>query len=371
MLYLERNSAGFRTSRQAGTVVGFHEDGDGGFMKTVQWSLETIPDRLRSAKNVAAGQFLAKPARLRSEVPYIAVTHPERNVVGVGIGLKIVKGKVTDRPCIRFYVERKVPAARIPRESLLPSRLEGIETDVVETGRFRALPATIGQVRSRLRPARPGCSVGFQFPPPNVGTVMAGTFGAVARAASRVYVLSNNHVLANENRLPKGSPIFQPGLLDGGDPARDQIAALSKFKRLQRSGPNKVDCAIAEVGDTRKVSAAVLPSVGKLASGQPISAVESMRVEKVGRTTAYTTGVVMDVSADLSVQYDIGVLGFTDQVIIVGSGGSFSDAGDSGSLIVDLKTKRPTALLFAGSASHTVANHIDGVLAALGVTIVA
>ena len=41
-----------------------------------------------------------------------------------------------------------------------------------------------------------------------------------------------------------------------------------------------------------------------------------------------------------------------------------------GSLIVDMKTKRPTALLFAGSGSHTVANHLDPVLTSLGVAIV-
>lgn len=45
--------------------------------------------------------------------------------------------------------------------------------------------------------------------------------------------------------------------------------------------------------------------------------------------------------------------------------------GDSGSLIVDRKSKQAVALLFAGSATNTIANHIDDVLGALGVTIVA
>jgi hypothetical protein len=57
-------------------------------------------------------------------------------------------------------------------------------------------------------------------------------------------------------------------------------------------------------------------------------------------------------------------------MIIVGDSGSFSDAGDSGSLIVRRTGNRATGLLFAGSASHTIANHIGKVLTAFGVTLV-
>jgi hypothetical protein len=57
-------------------------------------------------------------------------------------------------------------------------------------------------------------------------------------------------------------------------------------------------------------------------------------------------------------------------MIIVGDAGvSFSNAGDSGSLIVDRRTSRATGLLFAGSGSHTIANHIQDVLDALKVTL--
>jgi hypothetical protein len=46
-----------------------------------------------------------------------------------------------------------------------------------------------------------------------------------------------------------------------------------------------------------------------------------------------------------------------------------SAAGDSGSMIVDRATQRATALLCAGSASHTIGNHMSDVLAALGVAL--
>ena len=63
-------------------------------------------------------------------------------------------------------------------------------------------------------------------------------------------------------------------------------------------------------------------------------------------------------------------LTFDDQVLIRGEAGAFSDAGDSGSLIVDRATGRATGLLFAGSARFTIANHIADVLAAFGVALV-
>ncbi len=94
-------------------------------------------------------------------------------------------------------------------------------------------------------------------------------------------------------------------------------------------------------------------------------------VQKTGRTTGYTRGVIRDISATMKITYDVGVVTFSDQVLIDGVGGAFSAAGDSGSLIVDRKTKQPVALLFAGSPSQTIANHIDDVLSALGVSIVA
>jgi hypothetical protein len=54
---------------------------------------------------------------------------------------------------------------------------------------------------------------------------------------------------------------------------------------------------------------------------------------------------------------------YKNQVAV--SGGGFSDAGDSGSLIVDQQTAEPVALLFAGSSTETVANPVGDVLAAL------
>jgi hypothetical protein len=329
-----------------------------------------VPEKLLSAKHEALTQLLSPTTAPPRLAAFAASSHPDHNVVGIGIGYKITNGKLTTQRCIRIYVDLKLAKTAMPKDFVLPPRFKGVLTDVVETGRFRPLPAVVPRERRRLRPARPGGSVGFQFTGNQAGFVMAGTFGAVVAADGARHILSNNHVLANENALPLGSPIFQPGLLDHGNPNTDRIGTLTRFVALTAGQANAVDCAIAAVLNPKTVRATFLAKVGRLKSPEPIAATEGMRVEKVGRTTGYTTGVVFDVSADVKIEYDLGMLTFQDQILVRGTTGMFSDRGDSGSVIVDRGTKRATALLFAGSASHTIANPLMDVLAQLGVSMV-
>jgi hypothetical protein len=242
-----------------------------------------------------------------------------------------------------------------------------VVTDVIEAGRFRAFLPGKPAGQRRLRPARPGCSIGFQFPDAQAGELMAGTLSALVKADGLIYILSNNHVLANENALPPGTPIFQPGLLDGGDPATDRIATLSRFVPLETGKPNYVDCALAAIVDPSTAIPTLLPKIGRLSSADPIQAAEDMPVEKTGRATGYTMGVISDVSATIPVQFELGTLMFEDQILIRSDAGAFSDGGDSGSLVVDRDSGRATGLLVGGSPQFTIANHIGAVLDALKV----
>ena len=60
------------------------------------------------------------------------------NVVGVGIGTKIIKGISTQRQCIKIYVQEKLPKNKLQNNELIPRKLNGIETDVEEVGRLKA-----------------------------------------------------------------------------------------------------------------------------------------------------------------------------------------------------------------------------------------
>jgi hypothetical protein len=327
------------------------------------------------AKQSAVQRYLTATVTAPSAA-FAATSQPEINVVGIGVGHKAKKGVSTKELSVRFYVDHKLPANVVSSENMLPSEINGVPTDVVETGRFRRLPgaaaahAAANPNQHKVRPAQPGVSCGFQFPA-SVGMVMAGTFGAVASDANGHYILSNNHVLANENQLALGSPIFQPGLLDGGNPATDLVARLARFIPISATAMNHVDCALARLQPKTIAIATFMPKVGKLASGTPVAPTVGMQVMKTGRTSGSTTGEITDIHATVKVQYDVGECQFDEQVIIVGTGGPFSAAGDSGSLIVQQEPKQPTALLFAGSLTHTIANRIDAVLTALGVEIVA
>jgi hypothetical protein len=332
--------------------------------------------KTEEAKLAAVSQYLTI-----EEAPTIHAlavsTAPRHNVTGLGIGPKLKDGAETGEECVRFYVERKIPKAALRADHMLPAQINGVVTDVIETGRFHAgapagaaAVALPGPVRTKLRPTHPGCSVGFQFTGPQSGFVMAGTYGAVVTDGTDVFILSNNHVLANENDLPLGSPIFQPGLLDGGNPATDQVAKLTKFIPINPSVHNIVDCAIAKLLSKGLESPVFLPNVGKLHSATVEAPAIGMNVEKVGRTTGYTQGTIFDVNATVKVGYTMGTVTFDDQVLVRTTHGSFSAAGDSGSLIVDSAKKQGTALLFAGSSSFTIGNKLANVLTALGVTLV-
>lgn len=330
-------------------------------MPKVKGELETVAQ----AKKQAVSRFLPTAPPQPEFAALAATTSRRNNIVGVGVGPKIRKGKRTAATSIRFYVEKKVPLKAIPKADRLPEKINGVPTDVVETGR---LFAQVPIAQQRLRPARGGCSVGFKA----TGFVMAGTFGCLVTDGAKRFILSNNHVLANENALPLSSPIFQAGLLDGGVVPGDRIAKLKKFVRIRKlPADNHVDAAIATLDRLGLASPSILPRVGTLGTATPVQATVGMPVHKHGRTTGYTRGTVIDVSADVNVTYDLGVARFVDQMIIVGQSGSFSDSGDSGSLIVRRAGNQATGLLFAGSASHTIANHIGEVLSALGVTLVA
>jgi hypothetical protein len=110
-----------------------------------------------------------------------------------------------------------------------------------------------------------------------------------------------------------------------------------------------------------------------LFSGAPNGTAEAaiaMEVQKFGRTTSFRAGRITSVETDVNVTYGIGTIHFEDQILIVGHNGQqFSASGDSGSLILERGTNRAVALLFAGSSTHTIANHIGDVLQALQVTL--
>ena len=96
-----------------------------------------------------------------------------------------------------------------------------------------------------------------------------------------------------------------------------------------------------------------------------------MQVQKSGRTTQYRRGIIDAVAVTVNVGYGAhGVARFCRQFRVRGIGAPFSAAGDSGSLVTQFPTNRPTGLLFAGGGGFTFCNDINQVLVHLNVQIV-
>ncbi|MDN5331019.1 MAG: hypothetical protein PWP45_244 [Tepidanaerobacteraceae bacterium] len=314
------------------------------------------------------------------------------NVVGTGLGYKIIEGKTTNEPAIIVLVKKKKSERELPRSQILPKKLENVMTDVIEVGEVRFL-----DVRTqKSRPAMPGVSIGHY-------KVTAGTFGAVVKdeITGEPLILSNNHVLANasngkDGKASIGDPILQPGPYDGGGP-QDVIAHLYRFipvekdiapsrcsvaKRgenfinfflkflkpdyrlaflKQNPAYNLVDAAVArpvnpdyikaEIMELGEIKGIAKPSIG-------------MTLIKSGRTSGVSKSEIKALNVRIRVIMTPGEEAtFRDQLLA----GPMAQPGDSGSLVVNEKMEA-VGLLFAGSDVATLINPILSVLKLLRVT---
>lgn len=277
----------------------------------------------------------------------------------------------------------------------LPEKIDGIPVEMRVIGQFRPLffqpPPQDKQGQAGQPKARPPVDDPTQrFPRPipigvsgineTLPFCATGTIGCRVKGADgTLYVLSNNHVLADENNAPLGDNILQPGPLDNNcvvDPA-DSIGTLAAFVPVDFTGlPNVIDAALAEVtADT--VSNTTPDGAYGIPNSHTVPPALGMKVQKMGRTTLYTTGRITAVNVTAFVIYANGLALFEDQIeithpilsVTTGFPGRisislkvFAGPGDSGSLIVSNPQKNPVGLLFAGSTFFTLANPLESVL---------
>jgi hypothetical protein len=314
--------------------------------------------------------------------------HPDKqkaNVVGLGTGVKWKDGKPTGEPALIVLVDQKLDKDLISPGDMIKPKMANMQTDVLAIGQPFAgdqTPPTAGTqtLAERIRPAEGGYSVGHV----NItaGTIATGVYdilpgGRVSPpkhgigVPKRYYMLSNNHVCANSNNANAGDPILQPGPYDGGTDPADRIARLSRFVPITFFPPvplflhqNTVDAAIAE-GEFHDIDREIYWG-GYIRGWRRKRDVRvGTIVQKTGRTTNYTIGRITIVGATVDVNYSGGrVARFKDQIITT----PMSSGGDSGSLVTTLDNVA-VGLLFAGSASATIANQIENVRSGLRVEV--
>lgn len=341
----------------------------------------------------------------------------KRGAQGVGIGYKISDGEVTGEPSIVVGVKKKLPKSQLKSGDMVPKKIKGVRTDVVELGNIVAQEIDL---QKRHRPAPCGVSIGHK-------DITAGTLGCLVEKDGKVFILSNNHVLANENYAKAGDVILQPGPYDGGILNRDELTKLYSFIPLDFGGeedsepedpppapeppyeppedpelppppkkkkkhwcpivrvftksanavaktlgssyvvkaekfsmPNYVDAALAGPVAMALVNRGII-DIGRIL-GVHMDTPELLDfVQKTGRTTGYQNSKVFQIHATVNVGYSNGRTAvFEDQIIA----GAMSAGGDSGSIVLN-ENKEVVGLLFAGSTSATIINPVKYVVDAL------
>lgn len=323
----------------------------------------------------------------------------KRNVIGFAMGEKITGGKKTGRPCLAVIVKKKLPLEELAKKDVVPDTVDGVETDVVESDRFRALVSrpsvrvTDTSRTGRWRPAPGGVSIGHYG-------MTTGTLGCLVIDVNtgKRLILSNNHVLANSNDAEQGDDILQPGPYDGGG-SNDLIASLERFVELDfgeeegncsiafalaqavnflakivgsshrfrtlktSNGINTVDAAVAFPVEDESVSDEIL-EVGQ-PNGWRKNVSVGTAVKKSGRTTGLTEDEILMTDATVTVEYDEGKSAVFEGQLIAGD---MCDGGDSGSLVLDGQN-RAIGLLFAGSDRYTILSPIRNVMELLDIEI--
>jgi len=120
----------------------------------------------------------------------------KKNVSGVGRGLKIRGGKLTDEEGIVVFVSKK--DRNIEDEEKIPEKIENIKTDVVEV---EIVPQSMYRY---VRPFMSGDEIG------PLGVYVAGTVGLIFRWRGDDYGLTNWHVVEKGEEDVMGVEVIQP-----------------------------------------------------------------------------------------------------------------------------------------------------------------
>jgi len=327
--------------------------------------------RSQQEEDAPSAAFVARGA-------FSAFATPLTNVHATGVGLRIRQGKILDDDfVIKVYVfDKQDLGSRAPK--ITRGEFQGIGIDVEHLPVQQALlkprrakaQATTNPTQHQVR-RRPVVG-GLQISP--LGANFVGTLGCLVIRGSQLFALSNNHVLADTNKLPIGTPIVQPF---GSNPA-DVFARLTDFEQIRFPQPggstprNRMDAAIAAVTDPALVRTR---SIFGISNYNPllVAARPGMNVTKSGRTTGVTRGRITAIRVNgVTVNYGTQqspVIGTFDNCVQISGpvGLSFSRPGDSGSAILEASSGRPTALLFAGNGQSTTACDLTGVCARFNV----
>jgi hypothetical protein len=281
------------------------------------------------------------------------------NVIGVGIGNKLTEGKDTGELCVRVYVLSKFEEDKLSPSALVPRAFHDVPTDVIKVGWF-GRHGRLKELPTRPPTIGPGSHIRVEANVPNVNSGAFGTLGSVVSdGGGNDYILSCNHILGANGRVPENRNIFSNDKLIGS------FGGSQFCVELKRGQINYVDCALGRL--TNKKVSFDFPVEFQPASNQPITPRRGMRVAKAGAISGTTYGTIDDVDAEGYINYEFGTFHLDNQVVIDSGSDDieFAVSGDSGSWVVDIDQKAATAMIFAAAGRFAVACPLPAVMKAL------
>ncbi len=200
-----------------------------------------------------------------------------------------------------------------------------------------------------------------------VNDCCGGTLGAlVADRNSNLFILSNNHVLAESDQARTGDTVVQPALVDlNCNPASRSHGRLLALRGAHPEYQTNVDAALAAATPAVDGTGAILqlgpsingvltPAAPAAGEGEALTAglLNQLRVVKSGRTTGLTCSTVNTVNLTVQVDYYYDCAEtqryytktYVNQIGMPGA--SFADSGDSGALVLDASNAQPRGPVF-------------------------
>jgi hypothetical protein len=201
-------------------------------------------------------------------------------------------------------------------------------------------------------------------------------------SSSPTYMLSCNHVFANENAATGPDQQDQPGRADQDCGTAGPVGKLHSwnFIKSTRNSTNYYDAALAECNPN--LTNGWSPAMMSNASTTPytlsytpantaVAPSVNMAIKKTGRTTGYTTASIYGINVTITVGYQNYNAVFVDQIYV--DNGTYIESGDSGSMSVvngGSNNNDPVGLDFAGSSTACFMNRMDHIAHDFGLTFV-
>ena len=297
-----------------------------------------------------------------------ALTHAKRvasafdEVHAVDYGYAYHAGVRMEHASVRFHVRKKIAKSAFKGSLFLPTHIESIPVDVIESG-YRV---HLGDPRSQQPKLSPGLSIG------NLATSETGTLGALVRGPNgETFILSNWHVLAAGATI--GDQIVQPGPMHLGPDAARAVGILDRSLLPSE----QFDAALARVIDGFPIE----PTLFNLGfeANSVVEPTLGMRLTKSGAVSGITEAVVDGVDGSYKLDYSsfgLGQLWMRGFRLVKDRGStsvSISEPGDSGSLWVDVESKAAVGIHFGGESDDSplndfaLAHPLNEVLRRLGV----